>query len=189
MIERWHVDNEFANEKVKAAVLPAIVEPYGRNEHVGFVEQSVRVLKERARATCAGLPYKRYPKVMMNELMAGITWALNSFTTAISDTSTISPAAIVEGRSKLDMSKERIEFGQFAHVYLDTKNNLTRRSVPAVSMRSAQSGRIGVLAASWRRSVPEHSAFLLTYSIPGLVFCCEGTSLLRCAKHSWQCRC
>lgn len=79
VIDRWHVDNEFNTQKLRDAILPAGLETYGRKEHVGYIEQSIRVIKERARSTYADLPFKRLKKLMIQELFAGIVCALNNF--------------------------------------------------------------------------------------------------------------
>ena len=55
------------------------LECYAREEHVGVIERSTRQVKERSRSTCQGLPYKRYPELMVKELQAGIINGLNMF--------------------------------------------------------------------------------------------------------------
>ena len=127
-IERWHVDNEFAKDDLRTEVLPALLESYARNEHVGFIEESIRVLKERARSTCEDLPFRRYTKLMIKELISGIVWSLNFFSAPSKKDTTYSPSAIVEGRSKPSMITPMICFGEYAHIYVETKNNLNARS-------------------------------------------------------------
>ena len=108
---------------------------YTCNEHVGYIEQSIRVVKQCARATCADLPFKRMPKLMIVELIAGVNWALNMFSTCVGMKNAVSPAMIVEGRSKPDLNVKRICFGQYAQIYLETQGNLNQRSVPGIALR------------------------------------------------------
>ena len=47
---------------------------------------------------------------------------------------TMSPAAMVDGKNKLDMGMKMLEFGSYAMVYVGTKNNTKQRSVPAIAL-------------------------------------------------------
>ena len=44
---------------------------------------------------------------------------------------------LVEGRQKLDMGQKRIEFGEYALVYVGTSNDMKKRSVPSISLTSS----------------------------------------------------
>ena len=44
----------------------------------------------------------------------------------------LSPSNIIEGKHKIDMNHKRMVYGSYALVYLDTKNNMTARSVPGI---------------------------------------------------------
>ena len=46
-IEKWHVDNEFDCDELRDVILPASMEVYARNEHVGVIEQSTKTVKNR----------------------------------------------------------------------------------------------------------------------------------------------
>ena len=54
----FHGDNEFDKAKLKDFLEPGILHAYGREEHVGPIERSIRTVKERFRSTCNGIPYK-----------------------------------------------------------------------------------------------------------------------------------
>ena len=47
-----HADNEFNVKDIKEFLLPTITHIYGRDEHVGFIEQAIKVIKERCRCIC-----------------------------------------------------------------------------------------------------------------------------------------
>ena len=76
---RWHADSEFNNPNITEILEPGLLEVYPNKEHVGFIERSIREIKERARATCQNLPYQRLTKLMAKELIFGIVTALNTF--------------------------------------------------------------------------------------------------------------
>ena len=44
------------------------------------------------------------------------------------------PAAIVEGKNKLDLSKNRLAFGAYAEVWIGTDNTMNTRSIPEISL-------------------------------------------------------
>ena len=71
-ISKWHRDNSFNCTGVEEAILPKKMNAYTRNEHVGPIEISIREIKERTRSTCQLLPYIPMPKIMIQELIAGI---------------------------------------------------------------------------------------------------------------------
>ena len=44
------------------------------------------------------------------------------------------PAAIVEGRNEIGMSKKRITYGAYAEVWIGTQNNMKTRSIPGIAL-------------------------------------------------------
>ena len=106
-ISEYHADNEFDKAEIKDFLTPAIMNIYARLEHVGDIERSTRTIKERCRATCHSIPYKRFNKLMVRSLIEGIVHIINSFTSKTGISNTMSPAMIVEGRHKLDFNKKK----------------------------------------------------------------------------------
>ena len=92
-------------------------------------------MKERSRSTCSGLPYRRITILMVRSLIEAITEVLNAFPSKTGISSTLSPATIVEGKPKPDLSKEMITFGSYALVYESTTNTMKPRSVPAIALK------------------------------------------------------
>ena len=134
-ITDYHGDNEFDKSALKDFLLPALIHIYGRNEHVGPIERATRTIKERARSTCNGTPYKRITILMVRSLIEAIVEMLNAFPSKGSISDTLSPSTIVEGKPKLDLSKDIIVFGAYALVYTDTTNDMKSRAVPAIALR------------------------------------------------------
>ena len=110
---------------------------YPPNEHVNEIERSIRTMKERSRCFCHALPYTRYPKDMTKHLMHEVTSWLNSFPTNDSICTNMSPAMIVEGKPKPDVSKKIIPFGSYAMVYTSTSNNMKSRAIEGIALSSA----------------------------------------------------
>ena len=74
-ITAYHSDNEF--EYLREAVSLTPLHIVVREEHVGTVERSIRVVKERVRYHCQILPHKKMPKLMIDELLEIINTNLN----------------------------------------------------------------------------------------------------------------
>ena len=61
------------------------------DDHVGKVEQSIGTIKQRARTTIHGLPFKRFPKLMIQELVYHAAKGLNQFPSKSGISDTLSP--------------------------------------------------------------------------------------------------
>ena len=75
-IEAIYADGEF--REVEALVTTEI-ECCAANEHVDRVERRIRVIKEKARCYWSDLPYKKAPKIMVDENLFEINEWLNAY--------------------------------------------------------------------------------------------------------------
>ena len=130
-----HADNEFDINILKQEIDLISTHFYGRIEHVGTIERSIRTVKERTRAICHSLPYRRYTKLMVNSMVKNVIFWMNSFPSRTGASQDLSPAAIVLGRGRPDFSKKHIAFGSFAMVYDGTTNNMKSRTTPAIPLK------------------------------------------------------
>ena len=62
---------------------------------------------------------------------------LNFFPSKNGIFNTMGPAMLVEGKQKLDFGNKQIEFGAYAMVYMGTKGNMKKRSVPAIDLKAS----------------------------------------------------
>lgn len=131
-ITDMHGDNEFDIDAIKDAILPTIVHAYSKNEHVGEVENTVKFIKMRARCVCHSTPYKRFIILMTRSLIELVVDMINVFPRKNGVSDTMSPAAMVDGKNKLDMGMKMLAFGSYAMVYVGTENNMKQRSVPGI---------------------------------------------------------
>ena len=130
-----HADNEFDIETLKENLEPINTHIYGKLEHVGTIERSVRTVKDRCRGLCHALPFKRYTKLMVHSLVENAVYWINAFPSETGAFNQLSPATIVLGRGKPDFSKSHIAFGSYAMVYNVTNNDMTSRTIPAIALR------------------------------------------------------
>jgi len=129
-----HGDNEF--QCIKEDMRPINMNITAPDGHVGEVERSIRTIKDRARSTVHGLPFKRLPRLFIRELVSHVIKSLNIFpyTNGISDS--LSPSTIVTGQPPPDFNTLRIEFGTYAQVYEDNNptNTQKARSLGAIAL-------------------------------------------------------
>ena len=59
--------------------LPALFHIYGKDEHVGLIERSNRIVKNKTRKMTHATPYKRITKVMAITLVMGAVKWINAF--------------------------------------------------------------------------------------------------------------
>jgi len=76
-ISDLHAYMEF--ECIRNDVLPSRLNVTAADDHVGEVERSIWTMKERARTTIHGLPFKRLPKLMIQALAYHAAKGLNQF--------------------------------------------------------------------------------------------------------------
>ena len=99
----------------------------GARSHVPTAEREIRLVKERCRATMAGVPFN-VPTDMIRYLVVGVVSALNS---TLREGQTVSPRELFTG-IKMDASKDlRAAFGDYAqaHVLTEPRNGPQPRTV------------------------------------------------------------
>jgi hypothetical protein len=107
------------------------------DSHVGEVERSIRTIKERSRSTVHGLPYKRLPRLMVNELVKHSVTCLNQIPADDGVSDTLSPNTIMTGKPNPDYNYMTLEFGMYVQVYEPTtfsSNTLRSSTTGAISL-------------------------------------------------------
>ena len=134
-----HADGEF--ECVTHDLHPVRTRIAPADAHVGEVERSIRVIKERVRCTVQGLPYRRLPSLMVRALVEDACTNLNAFPLEGGVHPTMSPREIVSGRPPLDFRMLKLEFGAYAQVVEDNvpSNTPATRSTGAIALNPSRS--------------------------------------------------
>ena len=128
-----HGDNEFDVKSLHEFLQPIVLHIYGREEHVAIIERSNRSTKERCRAICHSLPFKRYTRLMTLSLVDFVLYWTNAIPNT-KDFASTSSATIVKGHSRPNFKYQHLAFGTYCMVYIGTKNNMKARSIPAISL-------------------------------------------------------
>jgi len=111
IIQITMMDIEF--EKLRPLMPQVALNTTATREHVGEIEQKIRVIKERARGTFNTLPYKKIPRVMTIELLHFCVMWMNSFPVKSGISEKWSPRELVS-RTKLDAKlHSRAPFGSY----------------------------------------------------------------------------
>ena len=95
-VRDMHNDNEL--ERIKddiAAPIEMYVVP--ADIHVGEIERSIRMIKERSRACVHGLSFKRLPRLLVKHITYDTVRRLNQFPKKDEVSDTLSPVSIVTG--------------------------------------------------------------------------------------------
>ena len=101
-------------------LLPSVaINTTAAREHVGEIEQKVRVIKERARGTINTLPYLQLPRLMIIELMHFCVMWMNAFPVKSGISEKWSPRELIS-RHKLDAKLHcKAPFGAYCEVHMD----------------------------------------------------------------------
>ena len=111
------------------------------NEHIGGIERQARAIKECAWCACNNTPYRIMPKIMIKSMMEDVVFWLNAFPTKASASRTISPATIIDGSPRPDLSYNRPIFGSYCIAYTTTTNDMRPRAVPSIALKSADGSK------------------------------------------------
>ena len=129
-----HADKEF--DCIKGDIKPIEMNIMGADEHVHEAERSIRTTKDRIRSTIHGLPYKRYPKLMMIKLVGTTMHELNQVPNMNGISDSMSPITIVTGQQMVNYRDLKASYGAYAQVHEsnDIANNTHPRTVGAIAL-------------------------------------------------------
>ena len=133
-----HGDNEFRKLENKLGVHVNIC---AARQHIPRIERGIRTLKERVRCCWVSLPYRKAPKLMVDENVIDMTSCLNDLPHKEGISRTLSPAMIVLGRNKPDCRRLKVTFGAYCEVYIGTTNTSEQRSVGAIALRPSNNDK------------------------------------------------
>ena len=134
-IDEIMADNQF--KPIADKINPTLLNVCAPNEHVGDIENFIKIIKERSRCVHSALPYGlRWPRVMTVGLMEYLMRMLNSFPSNVGVSTTLSPATIVEGRRPIDARNISLPFGAYVQLTVENTptNSMKPRTIPAISL-------------------------------------------------------
>ena len=87
------------------------------DEHVGEIERSIRVAKERTWATCDKLPHKKKPKTIVRAIIKHVKKWLNSFSVKDRFSKTLSPRKTITVKDAKFNRERQLEIGSYAQAH------------------------------------------------------------------------
>ena len=137
------VDLQFANVQ-KHLPKHVTVNVVSKGDHVPEIERLIRVIKERARAHYAMLPFEYVPKIMIVQLIYTVVFYLNVFPWPEGVSLTLCPTSIVEGWIPDYNLHFQVLFGEYAQTYEDTTNTMVERTVGSIALGPSRNLQGGV---------------------------------------------
>ena len=142
-----HADGEF--ECLRNDLAPIHLEIAPPDEHIHDIERSIRTIKEGTRCIVHGLPYKRYPRAMVHELLNTVVRNNNQLPAENGISDNVSPKMLITGTGSIDYNKLQLEFGTY--VQLHESNERTNTQQPRT---------VGAIALSMSPNAGGHYRFL-----------------------------
>jgi len=96
-------------------------------------------MKDRTHCFWVSLPFKKVPKIMIDEYCIMVTACLNDFPNKNGISTTMSPASIILGRGKIDGNNLKATFGRYYEVYSGTDNTNRERHTCAICLHPSNS--------------------------------------------------
>jgi hypothetical protein len=127
-------DGEF--KSLEADISPIRLEIAPQDGHVPEVERSIQTVKSATRTLMHGLPFRRFPKILVLEMVYFTIRNLNLYPSENGVSKVLSPISIVTGEGTADYSSFGLEFGSYAQVYNDrpTTNSMAARTTDAIAL-------------------------------------------------------
>ena len=126
-----NADNEFKKLENKVTTH---IEICAAGQHIPRIERGIRFMKDRTRCYWVPLPFKRVPKIMVDDCITMVTTCTNDFPNKNGISDTMSPASIVLGRGKIDGNNLKATFGRYYEVYCGTDNTNKERCTSAICL-------------------------------------------------------
>ena len=184
------LDGAFRSPALEDALAPLGVTPNttGRDEHVGLIEQQIRTIKERMRATYNMLPFDQIPKAMIIELAKSAVFWLNAFPHPRGISDTLSLRTIITGETIDHQRHCRYTFGDYVQLQEEHDNSTNPRTIGGIALRptgnrqgsydffNLSSGRVVTRNYATKLPMPEevikrvHTLAEAQRMMPGLAF-------------------
>ena len=127
-------DGEFKG--LEADISPIRLEIVPQDGHVPEVERSIQTVKGATRTLTHGLPFRRFPKLLVLEMVYFVIRNLNLYPSENGVSTVLSPMSMVTGQGAADYNSFGLEFGSYAQVFNErtTTNSMAARTADAIAL-------------------------------------------------------
>ena len=111
------MDGQFEPLRMQLAELMIHLNLCATNEHIPEIERAIKLMKERIRAVCNSLPYKKMPVRMIIEMVYNMIYWIDAVPAVDRVSDTQGPSTIITGHKPNYNRHCNLEFGTYCQVY------------------------------------------------------------------------
>jgi hypothetical protein len=135
VLEIVEADGQFEPLRGDLAGLGITLNKCSREEHVSVAERRIRTLKERCRCICNTLPFKKFPGMLIVQMVSTANFWLNVFPPKDGISGSINPRELITGVA-IDANKHILaEFGEYVQTHEEHNNTMKTRTTGALAIR------------------------------------------------------
>ena len=134
-IRNAFMDGQFEPLRGNLAELGIVLNTASNDEHVPEIERQIRTVKERTRAIYCTLPFNKMPRRLIIEMVYAANYWLNMFPRKGGVSKTLSPRALLTGKTWSYTTHCKLEFGDYVQTHEEHDNSMVARTIGAIALR------------------------------------------------------
>ena len=134
-IRNAFMDGQFEPLRGNLAELGILLNTASNDEHVPEIERQIRTVKERTRAIYCTLPFNKMPRRLIIVMVYAANYWLNMFPRKGGVSKTLSPRALLTGKTWSYTTHCKLEFGDYVQTHEEHDNSMAARTIGAIALR------------------------------------------------------
>ena len=152
-IRNAFMDGQFEPLRGNLAELGILLNTASNDEHVPEIERQIRTVKEQTRSIYCTLPFNKMPRRLIIEMVYVANYWLNMFPRKGGVSKTLSPRALLTGKTWSYTTHCKLEFGDYVQTHEEHDNSMAARTIGAIALRptgNTQGGYFFFSLTTWR---------------------------------------
>ena len=142
-IQNAFMDGQFEPLRGNLAELGILLNTASNDEHVPEIERQIWTVKERTRSIYCTLPFNKMPRRLIIEMVYVANYWLNMFPRKGGVSKTLSPRALLTGKTWSYTTHCKLEFGDYVQTHEEHDNSMAARTIGAIALRPTGSTQGG----------------------------------------------
>ena len=134
-IRNAFMDGQFEPLRGNLAELGILLNTASNDEHVPEIEWQTQTVKERTRSIYCTLPFNKMPRRLIIEMVYAANYWLNMFPRKGGVSRTLSPRALLTGKTWSYTTHCKLEFGDYVQTHEEHDNSMAARTIGAIALR------------------------------------------------------
>ena len=134
-IRNAFMDGQFEPLRGNLAELGILLNTASNDEHVPEIERQIRTVKERTWAIYCTLPFNKMPRHLIIEMVYAANYWLNMFPRKGGVSKTLSPRALLTGKTWSYTTHCKLEFGDYVQTHEEHENSMVAWTIGAIALR------------------------------------------------------